>query len=380
MRAQEQLGCEVEGVPVLAGGMAGRDVERFEVVPLGLDLGAELDVVAEALEDSLDLPLHLREHVDVPASERWTGERDVDCLGLGDVREACPLELGAPRGKGDLDRAFGLVRGLTQGGSFRRSHLADARQQAAHLAALASQVVERNRLELAFRARFRDIGERVLGQLNWIAHAARLRRTSSRITAAAAATLRDSTPALNGMVTSVRLARERPWASLPRTIMPAFSIGDSASGTPPAAAAPKPSSSARSSQSARAIVNRNTFPADARTALAPNGSALPSRKASAGAPAAAAVRQIAPTLPGSCTRSSTTRGQRPDRAAAIASLAADSRTLAIATTPWGVTVWLMERNRPGDRVTRRDASTELSSPSRTARSSISAPAAAASAT
>src|ERR1700730_15382046 len=40
----------------------------------------------------------------------------------------------------------------------------------------------------------------------------------------------------------------------------------------------------------------------------------------------------------------------------------------------------MERNKPGDSVTRRAASTALSSPSRTARSSISAPAAAASAT
>jgi len=55
--------------------------------------------------------------------------------------------------------------------------------------------------------------------------------------------------------------------------------------------------------------------------------------AAAGAPAAAAVRQMAPTLPGSCTRSSTTSGQRWSRATSIASPTVHSRTLAIAITP-----------------------------------------------
>ena len=41
-----------------------------------------------------------------------------------------------------------------------------------------------------------------------------------------------------GIVTSFRLALDSPCASLPRTIMPAFSMGESASGAPPAAEAP----------------------------------------------------------------------------------------------------------------------------------------------
>src|SRR5205809_1448362 len=137
---------------------------------------------------------------------------------------------------------------------------------------------------------------------------------------------------------------------------------------------------AKSSQSARATISRKTLPADALTDLAPKGSAQPSSTARAGAPAAAAVRQIAPTFPGSCTRSSTTRGQPASRAAAIASSAVDSRTLAIARTPCGVTVWLIERNTSRASITCRAASAPNWSPSRPAMTSSSTPDATASAT
>ena len=73
--------------------MAGRDVEGLEVVPLGLDLGAELDLVAQRLEHCLDLPLHLREHVDVATTGGRAWKRDVDRLGLGDVGQPRVLEL-----------------------------------------------------------------------------------------------------------------------------------------------------------------------------------------------------------------------------------------------------------------------------------------------
>jgi len=43
--------------------MARREVEGFEVVPLGLDLGTKLDLVAEAFEHCLDLAPDLREDV-----------------------------------------------------------------------------------------------------------------------------------------------------------------------------------------------------------------------------------------------------------------------------------------------------------------------------
>src|SRR5258706_4774188 len=120
------------------------------------------------------------------------------------------------------------------------------------------------------------------------------------------------------------------------------------------------------------------FPAEARTALAPNGSAVPSSTTRAGAPAAAAVRAIAPTLPGSCTRSSTTSGHRAERAACMASDGVASRTRAIAITPCGVTVCVAARNAPGVRVTRDSKRKGSFSPSRAAIRSNSRPAALAS--
>src|SRR5207245_649613 len=125
--------------------------------------------------------------------------------------------------------------------------------------------------------------------------------------------------------------------------------------------------------------SRNTLPAEARTAFGPNGSALPGSTTRAGAPAAAAVRQIAPTLPGSWTRSSTTRGQRASRAAWIASASVASCTRTMAITPCGVTVWVAARNAPGVRVTRESVRNGSLSPSRTAIRSNSSPAAFASA-
>src|SRR5229473_2279639 len=120
------------------------------------------------------------------------------------------------------------------------------------------------------------------------------------------------------------------------------------------------------------------FPAEARTALAPNGSAVPSSTTRAAAPAAAAVRAIAPTLPGSCTRSSTTSGHRAERAACMASDGVASCTRAMAITPCGVTVCVAARNAPGVKVTRDSKRKGSLSPSRAAMSSNSRPAALAS--
>src|SRR5712692_5685131 len=161
--------------------------------------------------------------------------------------------------------------------------------------------------------------------------------------------------------------------------MPADSIGASASGAPPVGEAPKPSSASRSFHCAFATFKRKTFPAEARTAFGPNGSAVPGSTASAGAPAAAAVRAIAPTLPGSCTRSSTTSGHPAARAARIASAGEASSTFAIAIAPCGVTVWVAARKAAGVSVTRDSVRNGSLSPSRTAISSKVSPAAFASA-
>src|SRR5207237_4134297 len=106
---------------------------------------------------------------------------------------------------------------------------------------------------------------------------------------------------------------------------------------------------------------------------------LPGGTTRAGPPAAAAVRQIAPTLPGSWTRSSTTRGQRASRAAWIASASVASCTRTMAITPCGVTVWVAARNAAAVRVTRDSVWNGSLSPSRTAIRSNSSPAAFASA-
>src|SRR3989442_12215812 len=116
------------------------------------------------------------------------------------------------------------------------------------------------------------------------------------------------------------------------------------------------------------------LPADARTAFAPNGSAHPVRTASAGAPAAAAGRPMAPTCHGSCPRSPTISGQPAFRAARAASAGVASCTRTIAITPCGVTVCVAARYAAGVSVTRDSEWNGSLSPSRTAMSSKWSPA------
>src|SRR6266849_865740 len=238
MRPEQKVRREVERIPVLARRMAGRDVERLEVVPLGLDLRAELDLVAQRFEHRLDLALHLGEHVDVAATDRRAWKRDVDRLRLGDVRQSRLIELVTLGRQRSLDDALGLVGRLAESSALLRRQLADVRQQAADAPVLAAEVVDLDRRQLVLGLRARDGCQRLSSELLRITHAARLRLISKRISAAAAATFRDSTPWLSCTVTSLRSDRERPCASLPSTIMPAFSIGAAANGSPPEAAAP----------------------------------------------------------------------------------------------------------------------------------------------
>ena len=68
----------VERVGVIAGRVIGRDRQRLEVVPVGLDLGAGRHLVAELGEDGRDLPPHLGEEVKVPLGERAPRQGGVD--------------------------------------------------------------------------------------------------------------------------------------------------------------------------------------------------------------------------------------------------------------------------------------------------------------
>ena len=54
---------DLEGVLGVAGGVVGGEVEGFEVVEVGLDLGAEVGAVAEMVEDGDDLVHGLEERV-----------------------------------------------------------------------------------------------------------------------------------------------------------------------------------------------------------------------------------------------------------------------------------------------------------------------------
>src|SRR6266568_2771669 len=242
MRPQQKIRGEVEGVPVFPRRVSGGDVQGLEVVPLGLDLRPELDLVAQRLEHRFDLALDLREHVGVPAPQGRSGKRDVDRLCLGDVGEMRILDRCATY----LDR---LVEPLLEavgcsavGSSLVWRHLLDV-SQALREQPFPAEVLHSQRFEVGQVVRGLNVAlgrfcERLQLAERVVGHAAFLRLISKRITAAAAATLSDSTRSFIGMETSSRSLREMPCASLPKTIMPAFSTGARSSGVPPDAAAP----------------------------------------------------------------------------------------------------------------------------------------------
>ena len=69
-----------EGVLGVAGGVVGGEVEGFEVVEVGLDLGAEVGAVAEMVEDGDDLVHGFEERVGDAGGADGAGEGDVDSL------------------------------------------------------------------------------------------------------------------------------------------------------------------------------------------------------------------------------------------------------------------------------------------------------------
>ncbi len=69
-----------EGVLGIAGGVVGGEVEGFEVVEVGFDLGAEVGAVAEMVEDGDDLVHGFQKRVRDAGGSRGAGEGDVDSL------------------------------------------------------------------------------------------------------------------------------------------------------------------------------------------------------------------------------------------------------------------------------------------------------------
>ena len=82
---QHRLGLaevDVERVPHAAGRVGGRDVERLEVVPVGLDLGTLGHGEAHADEDVLEPVPGLGDEVEVPRSRRVDDLGEVEPLGV----------------------------------------------------------------------------------------------------------------------------------------------------------------------------------------------------------------------------------------------------------------------------------------------------------
>ena len=69
-----------EGVLGVAGGVVRGEVEGFEVVEVGFDLGAEVGGVAEMMEDGDDLVHGFEERVRDAGGADGAGEGDVDSL------------------------------------------------------------------------------------------------------------------------------------------------------------------------------------------------------------------------------------------------------------------------------------------------------------
>jgi hypothetical protein len=89
--------------------VVGGDVEGLEVVPVGLDLGALGDPVAEADEDVDDLVGGPGDRVDGPPRRHPAGEGDVDPLGLEQGLVALGLQVGPAGRQLGLEGGPGLV-------------------------------------------------------------------------------------------------------------------------------------------------------------------------------------------------------------------------------------------------------------------------------
>src|SRR5215211_6094257 len=118
--AQHQLArppvarLDVEGVLHGPGRVVGGDVEGLEVVPVGLDLGALDDPVAEADEDVDDLVGGPGHRVDGPAGRHPAGQGHVDPLGLEQGLVPLGLQLGPAGGQLGLEGGPGLVDAAAQ--------------------------------------------------------------------------------------------------------------------------------------------------------------------------------------------------------------------------------------------------------------------------
>src|SRR3954454_2140401 len=332
VRAQHDVGRDVEGVGVVAARVRRIVVERVEVVVDEVDLGALDAREAEAEEHVLDLAPRLRDEVEAADRlGRLARERDVDAV-LRQLRiELRCLELLGALLDELLERLARLVGGAADGAALLGRELCDAAQEVRQLG-LAAEVADAQLLERLARA---GPGDGLLGlgaqRSDTVQHAhdaptlavsrwtagggagggdassPRPRVASYRATVAAIAALSDSL-AIGMCATrsqAARMSPGRPARSAPIRSVAGSSNGP-ASGAPARAARPMRVPGSPPGSLTRATGTAKIAPIDARTALGENGSAQPGPSATLAALNASAARSTVPTLPGSRTPHSAT--------------------------------------------------------------------------
>ena len=147
-RAAVDLGVEVERVEHLPRRMLRRDVERLEIVPVVLDVGAFRHGKAHVGEDRHDLLGGLAHRVDSPKRPLARRQRDVDPLGLQPRRQRGLLQHRPARRQRLLDLALDRVERLARLAPLFRRQRAQLLDQLGHPALLA----ERRHAEVLQRA------------------------------------------------------------------------------------------------------------------------------------------------------------------------------------------------------------------------------------
>ena len=331
---------DVERVLHRARRMAGREVERLEVVPVELDLGAFGDLVAEADEHVFELAPDPRDRMQVPAHVLVPAEREVEPVADGRIarRRRLAASRAAPRARlratpARADTACPTRRSFrTVDALDRLADLVERRRLAEVPALDVGQIVERGRGRDGVGAFARDcVGARRRAR-RAVTHLLRWRAASNNSTLPAIATFSDS-PAAIGIVTDPSSGSDasRPRVSWPSTNAVGTRRSTASGAAPPCATCTDPVHAGAPEQlehlhCGHALHDprpRNTRrPRRARPSDCTHRPSPPPGR-STSAPAAAALRSNVPALPGSLQRDCDDPRSTPSSAADARGAAAE---------------------------------------------------------
>src|SRR5215470_300594 len=131
--AQHHVGGHVEGVLHVARGMIVGEIERAEVVVVGLHLGPLRHREAEPFEDGNDLFLHADDGVDGAGGGEAAGQGEIHVARGESLAMLLRLERLVARGERLLHLAFGEVRLLANARPIGGRHLAEAAKERGQL-------------------------------------------------------------------------------------------------------------------------------------------------------------------------------------------------------------------------------------------------------